>query len=340
MENLMFQGEINDLRERMRTHDRPDGGHTIAAPPHPSGANRLRSLVDRIDGTQRRPPSRTATDDRSRVAINREDPSLPPTVVVCPIDIHPRFLPLGTHFQEGGMGGPAFTRPQDWADAIRENPSVRPRGIRRWGLQPVNLDDLHVYLHISQIIYGGNRPPGRRDPVDPQRPWKAIEAAFFRGTIAIILEPGTFHETHDRLTPDQRAPYRQPFLATVEDPNQLATRDIVEHLTRSGIIESWLQLDTVVGFARSYLRDWARHQTRITPTNDLGRLFFSLYPDDIPYPEEHQFVEDALREEETWERNNQTETPADEQAEMPVEEQAETPMDEDNDEAKYHRWRQ
>ena len=225
------------------------------------------------------------------------------------------------------MGGPIFSRPQDWPDAIRENPSTRPHGIRRWGSQPVNLDDLHVYLQIGQIIYGGNRPPGRHDPVDPQCPWKAIEAAFFRGTVGIILEPGIFRSTYDQLTPERRAQYKQLFLEMAEDPNQLAPRDIIEHLARSGITESWFQRDTVTGYARSYLRDWARHQTRITPTTNLGRLFFILYPNDITHPEDRQFIEDATTGEEAWGRNYQVERPQDEQVEMYPDEMAEAPMD-------------
>ena len=328
MENRRFQEEITNLRECMRNNNQPDGGVT----PHPNGTHRSRSLADRIDGGQHQSPPHVVSNDRGRATITREDPSLPPTVVVRPVDIHPRFLPLGSHFQEGGTGGPMFSRPQDWSDAIHENPAVRPRGIRRWGSQLVNLDDLHVYLHIGQIIYGGNRPPGRHDPVDPQRPWKAIEAAFFQGTIAIILQPGVFRGIYEKLTPDQRAPYRQPFLEAVEDPNQLAPSIVVEHLVRSGIIESWLQLDTVVGYAQSYLRDWARHQTRITVTNNMGRLFFTLYPDDIPHPEDHQFVEDAMREDESWEENKQEATPVDEQEEAPMDDEAEMPMDEDEGE--------
>ena len=205
----MYQGEINDLRERIRTQDHLGGGHPTAAPPHPSNAPRSQPLADQVDRVQHQAPSHLAINDLSRAVTIRGDPSIPPTVVVHPIDIHPRFLPLGSHFQEGGTGGPMFSRPQDWSNAILENPSVRPRGIRRWGAQRVNLDDLHVYLHIGQIIYGGNRPPGHHDPVDPQRPWKAIEAAFFRGIVGIILEPGVFCGMYDELTPDQRAPYRQ-----------------------------------------------------------------------------------------------------------------------------------
>ena len=130
--------------------------------------------------------------------------------------------------------------------------------------------------------------------------------------------------------------YKQPFLETAEDPNLLAPRDIIEHLARSGITESWLQRDTVTGYARSYLRDWARHQTRITPTTNLGRLFFILYPNGITHPEDRQFIEDATRGEEAWGGNYRSETPwdgpaeryQDEMAEAPVEEPVEIPMDE------------
>ena len=338
MENLRFQKEINDLRERMRGNDQPNGDYPVAASPYSGTTGRSRSLAERIDGASQLPSPRIAAYDRGRTFTSREDPALPPTVMVHPIDIHPRFLPLGSHFQEGGTGGPMFSRPQDWPDAVRENPSIRPRGIRQWGSQPVNLDDLHVYLRIGQVFYGGNRPPGRHDPVDPQRPWKAIEAAFFRGVVGIILEPGVFRSMYNGLTLDQRVQYRQPFLATVEDSNQLALVDIVEHMTRSGITESWFQRDTVMGYARSYLRDWARHQTRITPTTNMGRLFFVLYPGDISHPEDRQFIEDAARGEETWRnswpeayRDEVVEVYQDEMVEAPMDEPIETPMEEDED---------
>ena len=212
MENLMYQGEINDLRERIAQCGQPNEGQSIAAPPHPGSTTRSRSLAERIEGALQESPARTAGDNRGRTVMAREDVPLPPTVAVHPVDIHPRFLPLGNHFQEGGTGGPMFSRPQDWPDAVHENPSIRPRGVRRWGSQPVSLDDLNVYLSIGRIFYGGNRPPGRHDPVDQQRPWKSIEAAFFRGTVGIILEPGIFRRMYEQLTPDQRVPYKQPFL--------------------------------------------------------------------------------------------------------------------------------
>ena len=197
MENFRFQGELNDLRERMHRDHQPDGEHPVAAPLSPGNTGQSRSLAERIDGLPWQPPTHISANDRGRTITVRRDSSLPPTVVVHPINFHSRFLPLGTHFQEGGMGGLIFSRPQDWPSAIHENTSARPRGIRRWGPQPVHLDDLHVHLLIGQIIYGGNRPPGRHDPVDPQRPQKAIEADFFRGTVGIVLELGTFRMTYD-----------------------------------------------------------------------------------------------------------------------------------------------
>ena len=183
----------------MRHNNQPYGEHPVAVPPYPGNTGRSRSLAERIDDAPRQTPLRIVTDDHGRVVTIRENSSLPPTVVVRPVDIHPRFLPLGSHFQEGGTGGPLFSRPQDWPEAIRKNPAIRPCGIRQWGSQPVNLDDLHVYLRLGQIIYSGNRPPGRHDPIDPQRPWKAIEAAFLRGTVGIILKPGIFHSAYNQL---------------------------------------------------------------------------------------------------------------------------------------------
>ena len=102
--------------------------------------------------------------------------------------------------------------------------------------------------------------------------------------------------TYDRLTANQRVSYMQPFPAVVEDPNQLAHRGIVEHLARSGVTESWFQHDIITGYARSYLCDWARHQTRLTPAANKGRLLFILYLGDISHLEDRHFVEDAMGE--------------------------------------------
>ena len=234
-------------------------------------------------------------------------------MVVRPLGVHSRFLPLGTHFQEGGTGGPPFSRPQDWPDAIRKNPSMRPRGVRRWDTHTVNLNDLHVYVQLGQMVYGGNRPPGRYDPVEPQRNWKAIEAAFFRGAVLIILQLHLLTEIHGQLTADQRAPYKQPFLATVGDPNQLSTRDVAQHLIRSGATEPWVRLDMVTGYAHAYLRDWARRQPGSLLTTDLGRLFQALYPNGIEHQNDRHFIEDAAAEEETWEESTPVEVPMDEE---------------------------
>ena len=118
----------------------------------------------------------------------------------------------------------------------------------------------------------------------------------------------------------------QPFPAVVEDPNQLAHRGIVEHLARSGVTESWFQHDIITGYARSYLRDWARHQMRLTPAANKGRLLFILYPGDILHLEDRHFVEDAMGGEKPWE-NNQPETPQAERTEVHDVESMEMPMD-------------
>ena len=100
-------------------------------------------------------------------------------------------------------------------------------------------------------------------------------------------------------------------MAAIDNPNQLATKDIVQHLIQSGITASWTQLDSVTGFARSYLRDWARHH-EITPSTELGRLFTSLYPNGIGHQDDHQFIEDAAAGEEMWGESGDTEGPMDE----------------------------
>jgi len=295
VENTALRGEVDRLRECIRIRG-PLVGSQLDR--HPVGQ---RSLAERIDWTEQHSPPNRMVGGRGRVFNPRPVPLLHPTVAVQPLDIHPRFLPLGENFQEGGTGGPRFSRPQEWPDAVDRNASVRPRGVRRWGAHPVNLDGLHVYTQIGQMVYGGNRPPGRRDPVDSRRQWKSIEAAFFRETVTIILQPHLFVEARGQLSPIETAPIRQPFLANVNDPTQLAVRDVVRHLVQSGVTESWIRLDTVVGFARSYLRDWARHHADLTTATELGRLFLTLYPNGIPNQKDHQFVEDAVTDrEETW----------------------------------------
>ena len=307
MENRQYRDKIYHLQERVHAQGPP-----IVTQPNQAPTSQ-RPLAEQIE--QRAPPQ-VIVHERDPAFTARVRALLPPAVVVQPVDIHPRFLPLGDNFQEGGTGGPMFTRPLDWPDAIQANPSVRPRGIRLWGSQLVNLDDLYAYTQLGQILYGGNRPPGRRDPVEPQRQWRVIEAAFFRGTVAIILQPHRFAELRDQLTPEERTPYRQPFLAPVEDPTRLDPRDIVQHLVRMGVSENWLQLDTVVGYARSYLRDWACHRPEITTDTEMGELFLSLYPEGIPHQNDRQFVEDAEAEE-TWTGEVVVEAHMDEEDEPP-----------------------
>jgi hypothetical protein len=287
LENRLFREEVGCLWERTSSQG------LLAGARRDEGAAGRQPLVERIDFTGRRPPARPAFDSRYSGVPNRVTTTRSITVAVQPVGVHSRFLPLGSNFQEGGMGGPMFTQPEDWPDTVRKNIVARPRGVRQWGSHPVNLDDLHIYVQLGQMVYGGNRPPGRRDPVDPAWQWKAIEAAFFRGAVAIILQPQTFTEIRDQFTPDQLTRYTQPFLAAVNSPNDLAAKDVVQHMVWSGVAESWIRLDSVVGFAHSYLCAWARYQTEITPATVLGRLFPSYYPDGIDHQNNRDFVEDA-----------------------------------------------
>ena len=73
----------------------------------------------------------------------------------------------------------------------------------------------------------------------------------------------------------------------------------MQHLVRMGVSKNWLQLDTVVGYTRSYLRDWVCHQPEITTDMEMGELFLLLYPEGIPHQNDRRFVEDATAEE-TW----------------------------------------
>ena len=295
MENSLVREELNHLRGRFRAQT-PPAEDWIAIGVRPTGHGR--PLADRIDSGDHQPPPHHLDRDRA-VTFGRQQPR-PPTVTVQPTGIHPRFLPLGTHFQEGGTGAPRFSELADWPDAILASSSIRPCGVRMYGSQIVNLDDLKAYLEIGQLIYGGNRPPGRRDPIEPRRPWKNIEAAFFRGLVVLILQPFTLAVLESQLTPSQRVPYRQPFLHPVENPNQLDPKDIVEHLVRMEVPEHWHRSDTVVGYARSYLRSWARRQlSETTRATDLGRLFRAIHPNGIPHQNDKQFIEDAEAEVET-----------------------------------------
>lgn len=321
MENSVLQAEVQRLQEHLAAAPRSYG---LSEPPQTQAAlpnrtslvernRQVRPLTERLDWADTRSQPRNIVSRRREVA-NRTARTRPSTVVINPVGFHSRFLPLGDHFQEGGTGSPLFSQPQDWPDAISKNPSLRPCGVRYWGTQPVNLNDLHVYLHIGKIIYGGNRPPNRIDPRDPQRPWKTIEKAFYRATVILILQPETFTEICEQLTLDQRTQHPQPvpFLAPVENANQLPLEDVAEHLIRSGSGETWIRRDNVIGYAQSYLRDWARHRSEIRTNSDLGRLFVGLYPSGVDQQNDRGFVEDAAIE--------------------MLEGTAEVPMDEEEDE--------
>ena len=159
-----------------------------------------------------------------------------------------------------------------------------------------------------------------------------MEAAFIRGTVSVVLRPHLFSEIHDQLIPSQRTRYKKPFLAAIEDQNQLAIRDVIQHLIRSGMTKSWIQLDTVVGYARSFLRDWAHHRQNITPTTDMGQLFTSLYPDGISHQGDPNYIEDAAAGEEHWEEAAPVDTPMDEDAPTAEREEDAPPEEEEEGE--------
>lgn len=294
VENSTFRREVARLQAQVRARGPPPVGDRFGG-----AVGARRPLTERL-GPQLSPRHRGVTDGRGgAVATGHVTPSVPLAVVVDPAGFHSRFLPLAAGFQPGGAGSPMFSRPQDWPEEIRKNPMARPCGVRRWNDQPVCLDDLYVYLFLGEMVYGGNRPPGRIDPVDPQRPWRKIEAAFYRSAVAIILQPHLFTEIYDQLTPDQRARCQQPFLAAVEDPYKLDTRDVVQHLAQSGVTIYWIQFDMVISYAHSFLREWTRRHPELVPTTDLGRLYLDLYPNGIAHQADNRFIEDAA--EEMWE---------------------------------------
>lgn len=324
MENRMMQDELAQLQEQSHAR-RPAEDWVTFEIPRLSHTEPARPLAERIDWTQSRPPPHCVTNTQGRVITIRQDRSTPPTVITQPDDIHPHFLPLGTRFQEGGTGNPVFSRIQDWPDAIHQNPSVRPCGVRKWGNRLVNVDDLAISLAIGKAIYGGNRPPGRQDPVEPKRPWKLIEVAFYRGTVALILQPHLFDELGGQLTQSQRTPTQQLFLTAVENPNLLPLAAIAEHLIRSEITEERIRSNEIQGFARSYLRSWARRQPNLTADTELGWLFSSYYPAGIPRQEDKEFIEDAALPEVAWETRH-IEEPMEEEHDSQMEEGAGEPM--------------
>ena len=143
MEYTLYRQQVNCLLGRVRTGEMPvaiqdnvnGGGQTDE-----SGGGQ-RPLVERIGLSEHQPPSHRADDIGGIDVAGRQLTA----VDVRPTGFHPRFLPLRLNSQKGG-GGPRFSRPQDWTDAIRKNPAMRPRGIRRWGTHLIHLGDLHIYI--------------------------------------------------------------------------------------------------------------------------------------------------------------------------------------------------
>ena len=241
-ENLLVQGEMNCyLREQVHTGGPPVGNQPI---------------TEQTDWSQHRTPHHCIIDDRGRAVTTGTNASSSQSVIVCPIGVRTRFLPLGNFFQEGETCGSVLPRLQGWPDAIDKDPSARPCGVRRWVAYLISLNHLFVYTQTGQILYGGNRPPDHRDPLHPQQWWRATKAAFFHGMIAIILRLRLFDEISSQLALDQRAPCGEPPLVSVEDPNHLNPKDPVQRFVRTGTVNSWLRLDTVIRYGQPHLHDW------------------------------------------------------------------------------------
>ena len=123
MEYTLYRQQVNRLLGRVHTGETPvavqddvnGGGQTDE-----SGGGQ-RPLVERIGLLEHQPPSHRADDIGGIDVAGRQ----PTAVDVRPTGFHPQFLPLGPNSQKGG-GGPRFSRPQDWTDAIRKNPAMRP----------------------------------------------------------------------------------------------------------------------------------------------------------------------------------------------------------------------
>ena len=114
------------------------------------------------------------------------------------------------------------------------------------------------------MLYDGNCPPGRSDRGGHQG-CILLRNGRYRSPLLHI-----FTGICDQLTLAQYPPCRESFLATVEDLNQLDPKDLVQHPAQTWTIESWSRLEMVMGYARSYLRDCARHQSEITPATARG----------------------------------------------------------------------
>jgi len=112
VENMTLRDEVGHLWRRAQDQAPPVGDqpnqYTLGQQP----------LAERIDLTGQHFLSGHTINGHGWPFTPHTGLLLPPTVVVQPVGIHPCFLPLGESFQEGGMGGLTFSRPQDWPDAI------------------------------------------------------------------------------------------------------------------------------------------------------------------------------------------------------------------------------
>ena len=295
-ETVLIGGPLGELIDEACSDDRGGDLCQISLGESTVQMAALSTVSEKAREQVHRPVQQNRSASERGQTLSSNNPPWTPMVAIQPVGIRSRFFPLGIFFREGGTGGPLFSRPQDWPDEIYRNSPAWPRGLQHWGTYPVCLDDLHVYLRIGQMVYRGNRPPGRRNPIENQQPWKAIESTSFRERVVIILQPRVFTKIHDQLSPDQRTLDCQPFLSNVVEPNQLATDEVVQHL----ITESWTRHSEVIGFTRAYLREWARHQTWIIVTTDMGHLFLDLYPDGIANKDNPHFIKDMELSYEVW----------------------------------------
>ena len=131
MENSVLQAEIHCLQGRLDATPRSYGLSvpSLLQPIPLDRASRgernqpARPLTERLDWVDTWSQPRTIVGRRREMA-NRMVRARPSMVLIDPVGFNVRFLPLGDHFQEGGMGSPLFSQPQDWPDTINKNPSL------------------------------------------------------------------------------------------------------------------------------------------------------------------------------------------------------------------------
>jgi hypothetical protein len=139
--------------------------------------------------------------------------------------------------------------------------------------------DLGVHLRISRM---GVRPPkNAKISKDQKRALSWKHNALYRAVIFMLAQEGHYvvRVAHLGLTVNSRnanSLYSRPF----DTDGEVNTDDAVCHLARNGRPMDWAAHESVVTFARSYLREWI-HQRVPTSRDDiqLRHIYTMLYPE-------------------------------------------------------------